>query len=118
MGDNFMNKIEIINNEYVMFGCYPQNGYEKEPIKWVVIKKEDNVVTLMPDKILTNFMYDRYFSEYKSSAIRKFIHEQFIPIAFSEEELEMILPTKLEDDVIDKVFLPSVDDIKDLSFLD
>ena len=83
MGDNFMNKIEIINNEYVMFGCYPQNGYEKEPIKWVVIKKEDNVVTLMPDKILTNFMYDRYFSEYKSSAIRKFIHEQFIPIAFS-----------------------------------
>ena len=37
----------------------------------------------MADKILTNFMYDRYYSEYKTSAIRK-----FIPIAFTKEELE------------------------------
>lgn len=110
-----MKKIEIINNEYIMFGSYPQNGSEKEPIKWIIIKKEDNVVTLMPYKILTNFMYDRYYSDYKTSAIRKYIHEEFIPIAFTKEELDLILPTKLEEDVVDKVFLPSVDDIKDLS---
>ena len=110
-----MKKIEIINNEYIMFGSYPQNGNEKEPIKWIIIKKEDNVVTLMPHKILTNFMYDRYYSDYKTSAIRKYIHEDFIPIAFTKEELDLILPTKLEEDVVDKVFLPSVDDIKDLS---
>jgi len=35
----------------------------------------------MADKILTNFMYDRYYSEYKTSAIRK-----FIPIAFTKKE--------------------------------
>ena len=35
----------------------------------------------MADKIHTNFMYDRYYSEYKTSAIRK-----FIPIAFTKKE--------------------------------
>ena len=66
-----MKKIEIVNNEYLMFGSYPQNGNEKEPIRWIVIRREDNILTLMPDKILTNFMYDRYYSDYKDSAIRK-----------------------------------------------
>ena len=107
-------KIEIIYNEYIMFGSYPQNGTEKEPIKWKIIKKEDNIVTLMSSKILTNFMYDRYYSEYKSSAIRKYIHEEFIPIAFTKDELDIILPTELEG-VIDKVYIPSLEDLKDLS---
>lgn len=107
-------KIEIINNEYIMFGSYPQNGTEKEPIKWKIIKIEDNIVTLMSSKILTNFMYDRYYSEYKSSAIRKYIHEEFIPIAFTKDELDIILPTELEG-VIDKVYIPSLEDLKDLS---
>ena len=102
-------KIEIINNEYIMFGSYPQNGTEKEPIKWKIIKIEDNIVTLMSSKILTNFMYDRYYSEYKSSAIRKYIHEEFIPIAFTKDELDIILPTELEG-VIDKVYIPSLED--------
>ena len=43
----------------------------------------------MADKILTNFMYDRYYSEYKSCAIRKYIYKEFIPIAF-KEEMDMI----------------------------
>jgi len=107
-------KIEIKNNEYIIFGSYPQNGTEKEPIKWKIIKKEDNIVTLMSSKILTNFMYDRYYSEYKSSAIRKYIHEEFIPIAFTKDELDIILPTELEG-VIDKVYIPSLEDLKDLS---
>lgn len=97
-----------------MFGSYPQNGTEKEPIKWIIIKKEDNIVTLMSDKILTNFMYDRYYSEYKSSAVRKYIYEEFIPLAFTQEEMDMILPTQLEG-VIDKVYIPSVDELKVLN---
>ena len=47
-----MKKIEIVNDKYLMFGSYPQNGTEKEPIKWIIIKKEDNIVTLMSDKYL------------------------------------------------------------------
>ena len=97
-----------------MFGSFLQNRTEKESIKWIIIKKEDNIVTLMPTKILTNFMYDRYYSDYNSSAVRKFIHEEFIPVAFTQEELDMILPTQLED-VVDKVFIPSVEELKPLS---
>lgn len=108
-----MKKIEIINNEFIMFGSYPQNGTEKEPIKWLIIKKENNIITLITERILTNFMYDRYYSDYSTSAVRKYIHEEFIPIAFTSEELEIILPTELEG-VTDKVFLPSVDDLKPL----
>lgn len=109
-----MCKIEIINNEYVMFGSYPQNGTEKEPIKWNIIQKDNNIITLITDKILTNFMYDRYYSEYKTSAVRKYIHEEFIPMAFTQKELDMILPTELED-VIDKVYIPSVEELRPLS---
>lgn len=109
-----MRKIEIINNKYVMFGSYPQNGTEKEPIQWVIIKKENNIITLTPDKILINFMYDRYYSDYNTSAIRKYIHEEFIPIAFTKEEMDIILPTQLEG-VTDKVFIPSVEDLKNLT---
>ena len=109
-----MGKIEIINNEYLMFGAYPQNGTVKEPIKWIILKKEENIYTFMADKILTNFMYDRYYSDYKESALRKYIKDEFIPIAFTQEELDMILPTQLEN-VIDKVFIPSIEELKILS---
>ena len=69
-----MEKIEIIDDKYVYFGSYPQNGTIPEPIKWCIIKKEDNIITLITEKILTNFMYDRYYSDYKESAIRKYIY--------------------------------------------
>ena len=109
-----MKKIEIIDNKYILLGSYPQNGTENEPIKWQIIKKEHNVVTLITEKILINFMYDRLFSEYKGSAVRKYIYEEFIPKAFTEEELKMILPTQLEE-VVDKVYVPTVEELKVLT---
>lgn len=108
-------KIEIIDDKYVYFGLYPQNGTVPEPIKWRIIKKEDNIITLITDKILTNYMYDRYYSDYKESAIRKYIYEKFIPTAFNAEELSTILPTELECGVTDKVFLPSLEELKILT---
>ena len=60
-------------------------------------------------------MYDRYYSDYKESAIRKHISSEFIPKAFSEEELSLILPTELECGVTDKVYIPSLDELKNLT---
>ena len=108
-----MSKLSLINDEYLLFGSFPQNGTENEQIRWIVIKREQNILTLMADKILTNFMYDRYFSDYKDSAIRKYISEEFVPKAFTKEEMDMILPTQLEG-VVDKVYIPSVEEIRDL----
>ena len=86
----------------------------KEPSKWVIIKREENILTLMPDKILINFIYDRYYSYYKDSAVRKYIQEEFIPVAFTQEEIDMILPTQLED-VIDKVYIQSIEELSNIS---
>ena len=41
-----------------------------------VIKRKDNILTLMADKILTNFMYDRYYSDYKEWFYNKHIKEK------------------------------------------
>ena len=62
-----MSEIKLIDDKYILFGAFPQNGTVKEPIRWNVLKKEDNIVTLITDKILINFMYDRLFSEYKNT---------------------------------------------------
>lgn len=106
-----MAKINIIDEKFIYFGSYPQNGTINEPIKWRIIKKEDNVITLITDKILMSFMYDRYYSDYKECAARKYIHEEFIPKAFTKEELDLILPTELENGIVDKVFIPSLEDL-------
>jgi hypothetical protein len=68
----------------------------------------------MTEKILINFMYDRYYSEYKGSAVRKYIRNEFIPNAFTYEELELILSTNLGD-VVDKVYVPLVEELKHLT---
>ena len=52
-----MAKIEIIDNKYIFFGNYPQSGTLPEPIKWQIIKKEDNVYTVMTEKIIINFIH-------------------------------------------------------------
>ena len=109
-----MNKIEIIENKYIYFGSYPQNGTFKEPIKWRILKQEDNVLTLISDVILFNDDFDIRYSEYSKSKLRNIILNEFIPNAFSLEEMDLILETELED-CIDKVFIPSVLDIKHLS---
>ena len=54
-----MSDIKLIDDKYVYLGSYPQNGTVKEPIKWNVLKKEDNIVTLITEKILILFVSKR-----------------------------------------------------------
>lgn len=109
-----MEKIRIIEEKFIEFGSYPQNGTEKEPIKWRILKNENNILTVISDVILFNDDFDINYSEYAKSKIRKIILEEFIPFAFTEEEQKLILETQLED-VKDKVFLPSLDEMKEIS---
>ena len=110
-----MAKIEIIDDKYIYLGSYPQNGTEPEPIRWQIINKENNIYTVMTEKILINFMYDRYYSEYKNSAVRKYINHEFVPSAFTYEELNLIIPTDLGCDVVDKVYVPTVEELSCLT---
>ena len=106
--------LEIVDGRYVFLGSYPQGGTEKEPIKWRIVKDEDGILTLITDVILFSDDFDIRYSNYPTSKIRKIINEQFIPYAFTEDEQAMILETPLEE-VTDKVFIPSVEEIKHLS---
>lgn len=106
-----MDGIKIIDEKYIYLGSYPQNGTEKEPIKWRIIKNEDGVLTVITDKIMLNMDYDTWYSNYKNSTVRKYINNNFIPFAFTQEEQSYILDTELEE-VTDKVFIPSRADIK------
>ena len=105
---------EIIDGRYVFLGSHPQSGTEKEPIKWRILKDEDGILTLITDVILFSDDFDIRYSNYPTSKIRKIINEQFIPNAFTEDEQAMIIETPLEE-VTDKVFIPSVEEIKHLS---
>ena len=58
--------------------------------------------------------FDIRYSEYHKSKVRQLILNKFIPNAFTEEELDLIIETELEE-CTDKVFIPSVMDIKHLS---
>ena len=111
--------MEIINDKYIFFGSFPQtNENTKEPIKWRIIKNEDNILTLITDSILYNNDFDYTSSNYKTSKIRKYILEEFIPFAFTKQEQKLILKTQLDDideKIIDKVYLPSYDDLKNFT---
>lgn len=105
---------DIIDDKYVFIGSYPQNGTVKEPIKWRILNKEENVLTLITDVILFNDDFDINYSDYERSKIRKIIKDDFIPFAFTEEEQQLILDTQLEN-TIDKVYLPSLEELKTLT---
>ena len=105
--------LEIIDNKYVLIGRYPQSGTQSEPIKWRILKNEDGVLTLITDVILFNEDFDYKYSDYERSKLRKVILEKFIPIAFTEEELQIILETSF-DGLSDKVFIPSLDEMKEI----
>ena len=104
--------IDITQDNCIFCGSYPQNGTEPQPIKWRILHRQDDVLTVISDVILFNDDFDINYSNYKISKIRKLINNQFVPTAFTAEELAHILPTQLEEDVTDKVYLPSLEEIK------
>ena len=107
--------IKFIDDKYVCFGSFIQNGSEKEPIKWRVLSNENKILTLIADVILYNMDFDIRYSNYERSQIRKYLNNEFLNFAFCKEEQKLILDTKLEDGVVDKVYLPSKEDLMNKS---
>ena len=109
-----MKKIEVIDGNFIYLGSYPQTGTIDEPIKWRILKQENDILTVITDVILFNDDFDNRYSEYHKSKVRNLILNEFVPKAFTKEELDLIVETELEE-CTDKVFIPSVMDIKHLS---
>lgn len=81
--------------DYVKFGRYPQKKNEttKEPIEWLVLDVKDDYALIFSCYGLD---YKRYHHEYvyditwENSDLRKWLNDEFLQIAFSDEELKRI----------------------------
>lgn len=124
-GLRFKNGEEIEENKVYYF--------KVEPIKWMVLQKEEDDMFLLCDQIIDINIFDLKTNDYKNSSVRKYLNDEFINKAFTPEEKQKIKETlikidesTLEEDseinakekCIDKVFLLSLEDIKnqDLGF--
>ncbi len=130
----------------VTFGRYPQreitseelNGTEyveeggrrfaTEPIRWRVLKVEDDSILLMSDKILDSVPYNDEYTDctWEDSYIRRWLNgsgNSFINIAFTDEEKQALITSDVSNadnyyfgtgcgnDTRDKVFLLSEEEV-------
>ena len=84
----------------IKFGKYEQDGNidnGKEDIDWVVLAREDDKALLMSKYILSLNKYneDKEDITYEDSTIRSFLNNDFYDEAFSANETNIILETKV-----------------------
>ena len=112
--------------DYIYFGIYEQdndtdNG--KEQLEWVVLDVKDGKVLVTSKYLLEAKCYDKddHYATWENSDIRQWLNNEFMNIAFSTSEKEMIAAVMLKNepmpgdnkkteqgnDTIDKVFLLS-----------
>ena len=115
------------------------NGYTKnttywfkyEPLQWIVLDSEsglviakdvidavsfNNYVTSVAYSISDSYYYGDaektyYANIYETSSVREWLNNDFIATAFSEDEKSNIQLTELSDDVYDKVFILTAEDV-------
>lgn len=93
-----INKIKTANvGDIIVFGTYEQdnnisNG--KENIEWLVLAKENNRVFVISDKVLDCQPYHPSWSDvtWETCSLRKWLNNDFINSAFSDDE-KVKIPT-------------------------
>ena len=90
------------NGDEILFGSYEQDGNYgngKEPICWQVLSvDEKNGTALVISKYLLDcvqYNTSTKTTKWENSTLSKWIQDTFIPEAFSEAELSLIVPTKV-----------------------
>lgn len=124
---DFDDRTTISFLDTVVFGNYEQDNNTKngkEKIEWLVLDKDDENILLLSKKILDHKSYNEEKIndlKYEDSSIFKWLNEEFINEAFTEEEKEKLNILRNKSISIatiseveknyGKVFLPSSDDI-------
>ena len=119
--------------EIITFGIYPQtaDGADVTPIKWRVLQNSGSELFILSEYILDCKRYhgksvditwrDCVDITWSDCDLRKWLNDEFYNIAFTATEKEFIKTTHCTDngegspDTEDKVFLLSVNEIKDVS---
>lgn len=94
-------------------GCTVEFGsYCFEPVKWYVVGKEGNELTLLAANIIEEKAFDDEARNvtWAQCSLRKWLNDEFRNTAFSESEKNMLV--KVNDDFVS---VPGINDINDIS---
>lgn len=105
-----------LSNTSIYIGQYeqddePENG--QEPIEWIIVDETEDSYLLISRYVLDYVTYSdvRENAAWSTSSLRRFLEEDFLPQAFSEEERQFISRTNHVEDGIksrDLLFVPSL----------
>lgn len=128
--DNCQSKqLSVEVGDVYTFGAYQQDkntSNSKEPIKWLVLAKEDNKILLISEKALDCQKYNDSCADvtWETCSLRKWLNSTFLNAAFSTAEQKKIVSTTVSTDkypncnadsgivTTDKVFLLSYNETK------
>lgn len=104
--------------DIITFGAYEQDNRTsngKEPVEWIVLKKESSRAMLLSKRILDWHVYcEQWYrqTDWKTSDIKKWLNETFLTEAFEELERTLIVPeTKSDIDNTDRIYLLKIEDV-------
>lgn len=80
--------------EFLTIGRYPSDpSQQPQPISWRVLSKGNGVALLISERILDYLPFSSNGkNDWESSDLRKWLNEEFLLNAFSEEEREHLIP--------------------------
>ncbi len=117
----------------VYLGTFPQGkDGEEMPLEWDVLLCEQNFVHLVTKHVIKQMKYadELVDTPWKNSKIRHWLNSEFYENAFNDEEKAIIIEKELanpgcpayktpgSDNTRDKVFLPSITEVKNYSKYD
>jgi len=137
--ENPFNKTKFDDGKAINTGA--RNYFKVEPLKWIVLYSYEDYYVLMSEKIIdaVQFNLNRHYHRQDSnklappncwelSYVRRWLNSEFLYDAFDEQEISMIVPTRLDNsqksayyktedgaDTIDRIFLISHREIINLS---
>lgn len=127
--DNSQNKQSSVEvGDIYTFGAYQQDNNTsngKQPIKWLVLAKEDNKILLISEKALDCQKYNDTYADvtWETCSLREWLNSTFLNAAFSAADQIKIVSTTVPADknpkfctnpgnaTMDKVFLLSFDEV-------
>ena len=113
--------------DIIKFGNYPQDSYgRKSPIEWIVLDVNENEALLISRHGLDCKQYNHEFTNitWENCDLRKWLNDDFLKYAFSEEEIKRIkfselknddnpeCDTKGGNDTTDRIFCLSINEVE------
>lgn len=110
---------KTVDKTTIIMGRYPQNcGLEKEPVEWIVLKKEINRCLCASKYLLDCKPYHKVPEKitWENCSLRRWLNNTFLFTVFLPEEQEKILLSNIKNprkDTLDYIFLLNYDEAEE-----